>query len=148
MTLNATNIPSAKQAKVEVDFTDNTFAAATVLEDQITSVAPSGGETKTTDFAAINGDNYTQAGGDNPNDVVVSSIFTDGESNDLHPQLEAAKGGLVHLRWAPKGATTGNRRFVVSGILYRVDYPSLQESGAVLYAFAVRGNVYGEDIPV
>lgn len=147
MAISQANVPSITDAVVEIDLASAAFAASVALQGQVTSVQVGGGEHKTSDLSAIDGSTFTQLGGRNPHDLIITAIFTDGETSDVHPLLEAALGNTCWVRYAPKGATTGNRRFTGSGRLYRVDLPSLQENGSILYTVGVRGQWAGEDIP-
>jgi len=147
MSISQNNVPSIVDAVVEIDLVSNAFSSPIVLQGQITSVQVNGGEHKTNDLSALDGDTFTQLGGRNPHDAVITAIYTDGETSDLHPRLEAAQGQTVWMRYAPKGASIGNRRFTGSGRLYRVDLPSLNDNGSVLYSVGIRGRWAGEDIP-
>lgn len=149
MSISQSSVPSIIDAVVEIDLVSAAFGAPIVLQGQITSVQINGGENKTNDLSALNGATFTQVGGRNPHDAVITAIYTDGETSpaDLHPQLEVKQGQTVWMRYAPKGATTGNRRFTGSGRMYRVDLPSLSENGSILYSIGIRGQWAGEDIP-
>lgn len=148
MPISQTNIPSVKNAIVEVDLSGNgNFSVVTAIQGQITEVNVSGGDYNTTDLPVLDGTVFTTTGDKQANEVAVTAVFTDGETTDLHPLLEAKHGDSnIGIRWAPKGATVGNRRFKCVGSLFRVMPPSLARNGDVLYNFALRGDVVGEDI--
>lgn len=143
MTLQTTNIPSVKDAVIEIDTTaaPDFSGDEVAIEDAAISVNVSGGEVATRDLSPINGDVHSKSGKTASFDIQVQMIFTDGETTDLWPVIFARKGLDFGIRWSPKGGSTGDSMFTSVGTLYRVDPPSLSGDGDVLYQFAVRGDI-------
>lgn len=142
--LNIVNIPSVSDAVVELDLsTAVDFASPREVQGEMISVNVSGGEVATRDLSVLNGDVYTKAGKTASHDISCVGVFTDGETADLHPLLEAKKGKTVGLRWQPKGVG-GTRRYVCKGTLYKIDPPGLSGEGEVTYGWGIRGDAYGE----
>lgn len=149
MAIAQANTMSSKDAVVHIDTTNSDFSTAVAVCSEVTQVEVSGGEYETATKARLCGlPPFTYAGNLQPHDVVVTAFFTDGETTDLHETLEAAKGDTVYLRWSPAGGATGDRRFTGSGLLYRVDLPSLDAESAdpITYGFAVLGTFVGETV--
>ena len=148
MPISQVNIPNVKNARVELDLSGSAnFTVVTAIQSQITEVNVSGGEFNTTDLAVLDGSVFSTTGDKQSFEVAVTAVFTDGETADLHPLLEDKHGqSNIGIRWAPKGHSNGNRRFVCVGTLFRVMPPNLARNGDVLYQFAIRGDVNGEDI--
>lgn len=148
MPISQSNIPSVKNAIVELDLTGNgTFASAIAIQGQATQVSVSGGEYGTTSLAVLDGTVFTSTGEKDTYTIDVESVFTDGEASDLHPLLEAVHGDSnIGIRWAPAGSGSGKRRFKCVGSLFKLLPPSLNKNGDVLYSFGIRGDVNGEDI--
>lgn len=149
MAISQANTMSSKDAVVHLDVTNSDFSTAVAICSEVTQVEVSGGEYETATKARLCGlAPFTYGGNLQPFDVVVTAFFTDGETTDLHETLEGAKGDTVYLRWSPAGGATGDRRFTGSGILYRVDLPSLDAESAdpIAYTFAVLGSFAGETV--
>lgn len=148
MSISQVNIPSVKNAIVELDLSGNgTFVSPIAIQGQITEVNVSGGDYNTTDMAVLDGTVFSTTGDKQANEVAVTAVYTDGETTDLHPLLENKHGASnIGIRWAPKGSGTGNRQFKCVGVLFRVMPPNLARNGDVLYNFAIRGDVEGADI--
>lgn len=147
MALTTTNIPNVSDAVVEIDLQATPdYGTMTEIQAETISVNVSGGEVATRDLSAISGDVYSKAGKTASHDIQIQAIFTDGETSDLHPLLEAKKGGDVGISWSPAGGGTGKRQFRTIGALYRIDPPSLSGDGDVLYNYGIRGAVVGSDV--
>ena len=147
MTLTTTNIPSVKDAVVEIDLQATPdYGTMTEIQAETISVNVSGGEVATRDLSPISGDVYSKSGKTASHDIQIQAIFTDGETSDLHPLLEAKKGLDVGLSYSPKGGAAGTRQFRTIGTLYRIDPPSLSGDGDVLYNYGIRGQLIGSDV--
>jgi hypothetical protein len=149
MAITQTNTMSSKDAAVQIDFASSAFAAAVDICSEVTQVEVDGGEYETSTINRLCGlAPFTYVGNLQPFDVVVTALFTDGETTDLHETLNTNKGEIVWLRWSPKGGSSGNRRFTGSGVLYRVDLPPLDASSSdpITYQFAVLGSFAGENV--
>lgn len=149
MAISQVNIPNVKNAIVELDLSGNgNFSVVTEIQGEITEVTVSGGDYTTTDLPVLDGTVFTSTGEKQTSEIAVTAVFTDGETADLHPLLEAKHGDSnIGIRWAPKGATTGNRRFKAVGSLFRLQPPNLARNGDILYSFGIRADWAGEDIP-
>ena len=157
MTVVQADIPSIKNAKVELDLSGlGTFTAGNTLsiEGEITEVAVSGGDFTTSNLPVLNGTTFTSTGEKQPYEVTVTAVYTEGHGShtaiagkDLQEALMAAHGdSAIGIRWAPAGADSGNRRFKLVGVLFRVMPPALQRNGDILYTFALRGDIDDETI--
>lgn len=141
------NIPSVKNAHVDLDLSGNgTFTVTTALESQITEVNVGGGDFNTTDLPVLDGTVFSSTGDKQVFDITVNAVYTDGETDDLWPDLWAKHGqSNIGLRWKPKGSTS--RAFSLVGVLYRVMPPSLARNGDVLFSFAMKGDVTATEAP-
>ena len=157
MTVVQADIPSIKNAKVELDLSGlGTFTAGNTLsiEGEITEVAVSGGDFTTSNLPVLNGTTFTSTGEKQPYEITVTAVYTEGHDahtalsgKDLQEGLMAVHGdSAIGIRWAPAGAGTGKRRFKCVGSLFRVMPPALQRNGDILYTFAIRGDVEDETI--
>lgn len=133
MSISQTNIPKATQVTITVD--------GTAFQDQTTAINPSGGEFGVNTLTAINGDTFTQTGDKSARSFEFTSIYTDGESNDLWPVLDGKHGDDVVIVYKPKGAGSGTT-FTLTGLLYRLDIPAVSsDANSMSYTWAVSGNV-------
>lgn len=130
MSISATNIPNITEATVTVDGTN--------VEDQSVSVAVDGNEYELAELAALNGDTFAKVGKKSPTNIVITSIYTDGETSDLWDVLDAKHGTDVAVVMTPK---SGGGYFTIDGVLYRLDPPSLNEGGDILYTWGVSGSL-------
>ncbi len=133
MSISQTNIPKATQVTITVD--------GTAFQDQTTAINPSGGEFGVNTLTAINGDTFTQTGDKSARSFEFTSIYTDGETSDLWPTLNAKHGDDVTVVYKPKGAGSGTT-FTLTGLLYRLDIPAVSsDANSMSYTWAVSGNV-------
>lgn len=98
----------------------------------------------------ISGEAYTfdgdtaiiKAGKREPAEIKVSVVYTEGAAEATEVVRAAFEGATdLYLRWAPKGATTGNFRYTTSaGIVIEYNYPPIEaESGdPILTEFTLR----------
>lgn len=148
MAITQANIPNVSDAVVEFDTASN-FASATAFEDALISVDVSGGEYSTEDLGVLNGDSFTFVGQRSVHEISMTFVYTDGESADHWATLDAQIGNLVYVRYAPKGSTSGNRRFQTAGgaRCTQVGMPSLSEGGRITFTATFRGLLSDETIP-
>lgn len=132
MSISQTNIPKASQVTITVD--------GRSFHDQTSAINPSGGEYETNSFSAINGDVFTNTGKKSPRVMEFTSIYTDGETNDLYEYLETKHGSDVTIVYKPKGASSG-KTFTIVGVLNRLDIPGTSsDENSMSYTWAVSGD--------
>lgn len=123
--LTLANIPTPANSVVT--------AGGTTITDAVVSVAATGGEFTTRDIKTLN-NTYSVAGGQDPYEVTVQVLYTDGESTDVWDTVYALLGTATTVTWKPKTLT-----FTVTGTLFACTPPGLSVDDDILFEFKVRG---------
>lgn len=104
---------SPKDMVVEISSDGSTW---TNISGDATSVEPDGGERQTGNFKTFDGDTSGLVRGKrDPLTAKISILYNEGVSSGW-AMVQAAyeNNTALYARWAPKGATTGNKRFTTS----------------------------------
>lgn len=125
--LTLANIPTPANASVQV--------GATAITDAVVSVAATGGEYTTRDIKTLN-NTYSVAGGQDPYEVTVQVLYTDGETTDVWDTVYALLGTSTTVTWTPK--TLG---FTITGTLFACTPPGLSVDDDILFEFKIRGSL-------
>ncbi len=132
MAISQNNIPKATQVTITVDNKN--------FHDQSTAINPSGGEYSVSAQTMLNGDTFTQLGDKSPRVMEFTTIYTDGEANDLYDYLESKHGLDVTIVYKPKGAGSG-KTFTLTGLLYKLDRPGVSaDANSMSFAWGVSGD--------
>ncbi len=123
--LTLANIPTPANAVVTV--------GGTTITDAVVSVAASGGEYTTRDIKTLN-HTYSVAGGQDPYEVTVQVLYTDGETADVWDTVKLLLGTSTTVTWKPKTLT-----FTVTGTLFALTPPGLSVDDDILFEFKVKG---------
>lgn len=121
---------SAKDMYAAVS-TDN--SSWTDVSGFATTVEPDGGDRKAGEFYTFDTDYAGLTRGKRePIDVKLSVVYTEGSSDAWKIINDAYEGNTaLYLRWAPKGNTTGNKRFTTgAGIITSMIYPKGEAESA------------------
>lgn len=149
MALDQANVPNVLDADVEIDVSGNAdFAVSTDLKPDIVGFDPTGGDHNWDAFMPWDGTTLVGVGGKNADQWAVTLIYTDGEAPDAWDTIKAAKGNNnIALRVIPKGATTGNRRHTIVGVLADVSQPNPQNNAGFQYTILIAGNATDDTVP-
>ena len=89
----------------------------------------------------MNGDSFTFVGANQPRDINIETIFTDGETSDIWDTMDGRVGQTCYFRWSPKGGASGTKIFTFTGKCVDVPPPSLPNNGVVMFTARFRGTV-------
>lgn len=123
--LSLANIPSPASAVVTL--------GGTTITDAVVSLSASGGEFTSKDIKTLN-HTYSVAGGQEPYEVTVQVLYTDGETTDVWDTAYALLGDPTTVTWKPKTLT-----FTLTGTMIACTPPGLSVDDDILFEFKVRG---------
>lgn len=146
-TITPENLYTITDVVLEIDFSgDGDFVVSTAIECESTEVGIGGGGTQLTELSVLCGDTFALLGANNNVVVTVTALYTDGQTNDLHEDLQAvAPLQNTAVRWSKSG-TAGEHRHIVIGALQALNPPALPSSGGVVFEFVITGEYTTETI--
>ena len=122
--LDQVNVPSVIDADIEVDVSgDNDFVASTDIKGDMTALDTTGGDYTWEQISTWAGP-LVGLGPQNISVWTLTSVYSDGQTNDGWEVLKGAHGQDAAIRYAPKGAVNPNRRHTLIGRLVQVSDPT------------------------
>lgn len=141
MALSKTNVPNWLDIVPEIDVSgDNDFVVSTNFKPDLAQMSESGGGYNTGSVGTADGTTHVGVGAKQPVTKTFRCVYSDGETADLWETLKDAEGQDAAVRYQPKGAGSGNRRHIITGVLRRVSLPTPDGDGPYIYEFEVFGN--------
>lgn len=139
-TITADNLYTITDVVVEIDISgDGDFVVSRTIQCESTEVAVGGGGTQITESSVLCGDTFALLGANNNVVVTTTALYTDGQTADLHEDIQAiAPLQNAAIRWSKTG-TNPDHLHTVTGALQALMPPALPSSGDVIFIFVITG---------